>query len=192
MNDPHKPPAGWHIASGILQVDRTVRGYYTRRQDVVGRCHTRDCRRTLHVDIKRLHADGLGALRIDQIKTLFRCGRLDGCSLDFHNDLKAESLKVSTLCRRPAVAIALRCVGCGVVLKIAPEHMIERLQAEGKGGGDTEVRDLAPLLSGPCRACGKAAWDVQVAWPDPETWGGQRTIDLARPTTSGPIDPLDF
>lgn len=192
MIDPHKPPVGWQIASGILQVDRTIRGYHTRHQGVVGRCHTRDCRRTLHLDIKRIHAEGLGALRIDQVKALFRCGRLDGCSLAFQDDLKGESLKLSALCRRPAVAIALRCDGCNLVLKIAPEHMIARLREEGKGGGDTEVRDLAGLFSGACKACGKAAWEVRVSWPDPDTFGGRRLIDLARPTTAGPINPLDF
>lgn len=192
MHDPHKPPAGWHIASGILQVDRTVRGYYTRRQDVVGRCHARDCRRTLHLDIKRIHADGLGALTIDKVKQLFKCQRLDGCALVFHDDLKGESLKVGALLRRPAVGLALRCAGCKAVRKIAPEHMIARLQAEGKGGADTEVRDLAGLLSGSCKACGKVAWNVQVAWPDPQTWGGRRMIDLARPTVTGHADPLEF
>lgn len=192
MHDPHKPPAGWLIASGILQADRSVRGYYTRRQDVSGRCHTRDCRRTCSIDIKRLHADGLGSLRMDQVKSLLKCGRLDGCSMVFHDDLKAESLKLSSLCRRQAVTVQLRCRACGGLLKVAPEHMIQRLQSEGKGGGDTEVRDLAGLLSGACKTCGKTGWDVQVAWPDPQTWGGRRTIDLARPTTSGPIDPLDF
>lgn len=192
MNDPHKPPIGWHIASGILQVDRTIRGYCARRQDVVGRCFARDCRRTLRLDINRIVGDGLGALRIDQVKALYRCGRLDGCSMAYQDDLKAESLKLGALCRRPAVAVALRCGACKAILKIAPEHMIARLQAEGKGGSDTEVRDLAALLSGPCKACGKVAWDVQVAWPDPNTWGGRRTIDQARPTTTGPIDPTDF
>lgn len=192
MYDPHKPPAGWLIASGILQADRTVRGYYMRRQDVAGRCHTRDCRRTCHVDIKRLHADGLGSLRMDQVKSLYRCQRLDGCGLDFHDDLKAESLKLDRLCRRPAVGILLRCCGCKVARKISPEHIIEVLKAEGIGGPETEVRDLSGLLSKPCKACGKTTWEVQVAWPDPETWGGRRMIDRAKPTTSGPIDPLDF
>jgi hypothetical protein len=192
MNDPHKPPAGWLIASGILQADRTVRGYHTRRQGVSGRCHARDCRRTCHIDVARLHADGLGALRMDQVKALFRCGRLDGCALAFHDDLKAESLKLATLCRRTAVTVQLHCRACGARLKIAPEQMIVRLEAEAKGGADTEVRDLPGLLSGACKACGKTAWDVQVAWPNPETWGGRRMIDMARPTTSGPIDPLEF
>ena len=192
MIDPHKPPAGWQIASGILQADRTVRGYFTRHQAVSGRCHARDCRRTCHIDVDRLQADGLGALRMDQVKSLFRCARLDGCALVFHDDLKAESLKLSVLCGRPAVAIHLRCRGCKELLKIAPEHMIARLQAEGKGGGDTEVRDLVGLLTGACKACGKVAWDVQVAWPNPATWGGRRTIEMARPTTTGPIDPLEF
>jgi hypothetical protein len=192
MIDPHKPPAGWLIASGILQADRTVRGYYTRHQAVAGRCHARDCRRTCHIDIDRLHADGLGSLRMEQVKALFRCQRLDGCALVFYDDMKAESLKLDKLCRRPAVALLLRCRECKELRRIAPETMIARLRAEGKGGGDTEVRDLAALLTGACKACGKVSWNVQVAWPDPETWGGRRMIDLARPTTTGPIDPLEF
>lgn len=192
MYDPHRPPNGWLISSGILAPDRTVRGYHARRQGVSGRCHARDCRRTCHIDIERLQKDGLGALRMEQIKALFCCQRLDGCALVFYDDLKSESLKVSTLCRRAAVTIQLRCRACKVVLNIAPEQMIARLQAEGKGGGDTEVRDLPGLLTGACKACGKIAWDAQVAWPNPETWGGRRMIDLARPTVSGPVDPLDF
>jgi hypothetical protein len=190
--DPHKPPAGWLIASGILQVDRTVRGYYTRRQEVSGRCNLRDCRRTCHIDAARIHAQGLGSLRMEQVKAWFRCQRLDGCGLVFHDDQKAESLKLSALCRRPAVAIQLRCGECKFDLKIPPEQMIGRLQVEGKGGGETEVHDLPGLLTGACKGCGKVAWSVQVAWPDPHTWGGQRTIDLARPTETGPVDPLDF
>ncbi len=190
--DPHKPPVGWLIASGILQVDRTVRGYYLRQQAVNGRCHTRDCRRTCWVDVRRLQADGLGALRMDQVKSLFKCQRLDGCGMVFHDELKAESLKLESLCGRRAVTIQLRCRGCKNELKVAPEHLIARLKAEAKGGGDTEVRDLANLMTGACKTCGKTAWAVDVAWPDPETWGGRRMIDLAEPTASGPIDPLDL
>lgn len=192
MYEPYKPPKGWFIASGVLQVDRTVTGYCTRRQDVVGRCWARDCRRTLNLDLARILRDGLGALRITQVKDLYRCSRLDGCSLAFTDDLKAESLKLSVLCRRPAVTIQLRCDACKAQLRISPEHMIARLKADGRGGEDTEVRDLKPLLTGACKACGKVAWDVQVSWPDPNTYGGSRMIDMAKPTTTGPIDPLDF
>ncbi len=192
MNNPHTPPTGWLIASGILQVDRTVRGYYLRRQAVTGRCHARDCRRSCEIDAAQLHARGLGALSMDQVKGLYRCSRLDGCSTVFFDDLKAESLKLRALRRRRAVGLVLRCGVCGDQRKVDPEAVIAGLQAEGKGGSDTEVRDLAALLTGACKACGKTGWNVQVAWPDPDTWGGRRMIDLARPVVTGPIDPLDF
>ena len=191
MPDPYSPPPGWTIANGILTPDRSVRGYLARDQDVKGRCAQRDCRRTCHVDHARLHEQGLGALKIDQVKRLLRCARLDTCALEFHEDLTAESLKLGDLTRRPAVSLRILCRGCGASRAVSPRAMIAKLTSTGKGDGATETRDIARLLTAPCKACGKVTWAVDVLWPDPKTIGGKRQIHAATVGTL-PKDGLEF
>lgn len=191
MLNPYNPPPGWTIASGVLTPDRTVRGYLAREQDVKGRCYQRDCRRTCHVDHARLHEQGLGALKIQQVKQLLRCARLDTCALEFHEDLNAESLKLRNLTGRAAVSLRILCQGCGASRTVSPKAMVARLKSEGKGDETTETRDLAGLLSAPCKACGKVTWAVDVLWPNPATIGGRRQIDAAMAGTRAK-DPLEF
>jgi hypothetical protein len=191
MLNPYNPPPGWTIASGVLTPDRTVRGYLAREQDVKGRCYQRDCRRTCHVDHARFHEQGLGALKIEQVKQLLRCARLDTCALEFREDLNAESLKLRNLTSRPAVSLRILCRGCGAIRSVSPAAMIARLKAQGKGDETTETRDLAGLLSASCKVCGKVTWAVDVLWPDPKTMGGQRQIHAATVGTL-PKDGLEF
>lgn len=191
MPNPYSPPPGWTIAGGVLTPDRTVRGYLAREQDVKGRCAQRDCRRTCHVDHARLHEQGLGALKIQQVKHLLRCARLDTCALEFYEDLNAESLKLRNLTGRAAVSLRILCKGCGASRTVSPKAMVARLKGAGKGDETTETRDIPALLSASCKACGKVTWAVDVLWPDPKTMGGKRQIHAAQ---VGPLpkDGLEF
>lgn len=188
----HTPPPGWTLASGMLQPDRSIAGYALRGQDVNGRCYQRDCRRSCHIDHKRIIERGLGALQIEQVKRTFRCSRLDHCAIEWHEDLKAESVQLGFLAGRAAVVLVIRCAGCGASLEVPPEAMIARLVADKRGGATTRTHELPDLLSGACKACGKTQWTVAVKWPDPNTWGGQRAIDLAARTPAAHKDPLEF
>lgn len=193
------PFKGWRVVSGTLQPDRTVLGYHQRDQDVRGHCYLRDCRRSCHVDHARLIEQGLGALRIDQVKRTMACGRIDGCNMEWTEDKRRESFSIGALVGRPAVALRIRCGKCNAAQEIAPEAMIRRLSAEGKGDRSTGFGDVAQLLTAPCKACGWSGWAVEVAWPDPATIGGRRKIQeaeaKARAVAAGsglPKDPLAF
>jgi len=187
----HVPPKGWTIASGRLEPDRTIAGYAERGQDVNGRCYQRDCRRSCHIDHRRIVEQGLGALRIEQVKKTFRCQRLDHCALDWHEDMKAESVPLRYLTGRAGVVVLVRCVSCDLKRTFPPEAVIARLVAERKGGETTRTNELASLLSGACKACKKTTWDVAVIWPNPDTWGGARMIEMASKAPAYK-DPLEF
>lgn len=190
-----KPPRGWLVVAGTLSLDQSIAGYFARDHDVRGRCFTRDCRRHCHVDHARLVAAGLGALTIDQVKRSLACGRLDGCSMEWQDNPKRSSLPLIVLRGRLAVRIRIKCRMCGTMSQVTPEAMIARLQAEQKGSDKTLVSELAGLLSKPC-ACGKTAWAVDVAWPDPNTLGGRKALEQAqldRDQAKGRLrEPTDF
>lgn len=174
-----RPPRGWTIVAGTLTLDKTIAGYLARDHDVRGRCYTQDCRRNCHLDHGRLVAAGLGALTVDQVKRTMQCSRLQGCSMEWLENPKRSSLPLLVLRGRLAVRIRIKCRACGTLSHVSPETMIAKLQAEQKGGDATLVSEIAGLLQKAC-PCGKTSWDVDVAWPDPNTIGGRRALEQAQ------------
>lgn len=188
-----RPPKGWTILSGTLTLDKSIAGYFARDHDVRGRCYQRDCRRNCHIDHARLMEKGLGTLSIDQVKAMMKCHRLEGCGLEWQENPNRSTVPLLILRGRLAVKIRIKCRQCGGVSLVAPETMITRLQAEKKGDDRTLVSAIPGLLTKPC-ACGKTAWDVDVAWADPNTIGGRRQLEqaqLERDRHRLP-DPLNF
>lgn len=164
----HRPAAGWTITSGRLEEIPTVAGYLARRVDVRGRCHTRDCRRTCHLDLGELVAKGMGALPVRTIQHTLRCARLDSCAL-FFEEKPEHPLTIGELCRRDYVGVEIRCAGCGRSHVTNAEGVVARLKAAGRGDGLTKVSDLAGLLKGVCKACKISRWSVAILWFDPSS-----------------------
>lgn len=170
MSDPFgpsaRPPAGWLIAhGGEFSPDLTVAGYFARRREVRGLCRQRDCRRSCDIDCERLTHQGLGALRVHELKPLFKCGRLGGCALEFHEQYGIE-LSLSMLAKLEPVYLRITCAKCRKPRLARPAAVIARLIAEGTGGHDTPLEKLAGLIRGPCPACETKRWEVAAFWLD--------------------------
>lgn len=162
----HRPPAGWSIASGRLEEVPTVQGYLARRVGVRGRCHTRDCRRTCHLDLGELITKGMGLLPVRTIQQTLRCSRLDGCALHFEEQLEFP-LTLSELTGREYVGVEIRCKGCGQSHVTNVEGMIARLAAAHRGDAQSKVRELGSLIKGPCGKCKALSWEIHILWFDP-------------------------
>jgi hypothetical protein len=158
------PPRGWLTTpSGVLLKDESIDGYLARGRTLRGVCTVRDCRRRCELDFERLSQRGLGRLSADDLKRLYRCHRLDGCALDFHEQDGVE-LTLSMLSGRDYVHIRIACGGCRKASIVRPEAVIAKLTAEKTGGPDTPVANLAALSAarapsarsdaGPPRSCG--------------------------------------
>ena len=172
---PHSLPFGWHALDGLLQPDRSVAGYLARRQEVTGRCHLRDCRRTCRIDSERLTAQGFGRLPIEAIKRWMRCARMEGCALDFHEE-GAGGLPITALLGHAHVSIRFQCTRCKFYRTALPDQILAKLKAKGGAAGDdATVEKLASLATEPCKNCGKTAWRVDVLWPDPGGEGQRRS-----------------
>lgn len=162
----HRPPAGWSIASGCLEEVSTVEGYLARRAEVFGRCQTRDCRRSCHLDLRELVTKGMGLLPVRIIQQTMRCSRLDSCALAF-DERPEHPLTLSELTGREYVGVEIRCGGCGEQRVTNVEGMIARLKAAGRGDAQSRVRELAGLIQGPCGKCKTRRWEVNILWFDP-------------------------
>ena len=166
IGPPTRPPPGWVIAhGGELSPDLTVAGYFARRREVRGVCRQRDCRRSCDIDVARLTQQGLGALRVHELKPLFKCGRLGGCALEFHEKYGQE-LALSVLARLDAVYLRIACAKCRKPRLARPREVIARLVAEGTGGPDTQLEALAGAIRGACPSCQTKGWEVTAFWLD--------------------------
>lgn len=166
IGPPTRPPAGWVIAhGGELSPDQTVAGYFARRREVRGVCRQRDCRRSCEIDFARLTQQGLGALRVHELKPLFKCGRLGGCALEFHEQY-GHVLTLSSLARLDNVYLRISCAKCRKPKLARPAAVVARLLAEGTGGHETPLEQVAGLIRGPCPACQAKRWEVAAFWLD--------------------------
>ncbi len=143
-------------------------------QELEGVCIQRDCRRRCHVDLERWAARGFAAVRIDYLKRQLKCARMDGCALDFHARPAEPLLPLRALIGRPRVQIRIRCQGCKFFRSLTVEALIVRLKEQKTGSEDTNVTEVVGAVRGPCKACGKRAWRVDVLWPDPRSEGVRR------------------
>jgi len=165
------PPRGWRIVQGELVADPTVAGYLARGREIRGLCQQQDCRRTCQVDLEDLARRGLGAARIQELKPLYKCQRLGGCALAFHEKYGTE-LTVSVLARLKPAVLRIRCGNCRKTTRARPGAVVARLLAEGLGGHETRVEDLAGLIRGECRGCRVRRWEVAVLWGPRDGPGG--------------------
>jgi hypothetical protein len=139
-------------------------------------CGQRDCKRRCEVDLERLVRRGFGALPVSAAQQMLKCQNLTGCGLDFHEDRKG-GLPLQGLFGRAHVHVRIKCVGCGFFRTAPPEALWRRITK----GQDKEpiygllVTEVAAQIKGPCRACGKSSWRVDVLWPNRDTEGFRRT-----------------
>jgi hypothetical protein len=164
--DPTTPPEGWTAIYGLLQPTTTIAGYAARGDEVKGRCHQRDCRRTCHIDMPRLVESGFGRVPIEAVKRLLRCSRIDGCAMDWFEE-RPIGFRLDWLLGRPHVAIRFMCVGCKFHRTALPDRVVAKLQAKGpSASNDATVEKLAKMPMEACKNCGKNNWRVDVLWPD--------------------------
>lgn len=162
------PPPGWTVANGQLEPDRTVSGYLARGCEVRGRCHLRDCRRTCHLDFARMVQLGQGKLSVRDLLPTFKCVRLGGCALDFHEEGGMEPT-LGSLQHRGHAAIRFGCLGCRRAVVVRPAQVLAKLTATGaKDPYDTPLSKVGGYVTRPCPHCKGRRWNVDVLWHDPE------------------------
>jgi hypothetical protein len=162
----HMPPTGWTIASGRLEEVDTIGGYAARHCEVKGRCLRQDCRRSCHFDYERLLRAGMADLRARKVMDLFKCARLDGCSLEFREEPE-RVITLGQLSGRDYVGVDIRCAGCSAKHLTTVEGLIYRLKAKGLGDASTSINAVSGLIRGPCRGCGAQRWAIAYLWCDP-------------------------
>lgn len=173
------PPAGWVSLGGVLTPGGSVANYAARGQNARGSCtghRSGDCRRSVTIDAKALCAEGLGRLSMERIQRTYRCQRLDGCMLAFH-DLEPDlQLTLGMLTGRGYVRVRLTCRGCKLRRLFTAEEVIARLQAARKGDSGTRLAVLGGQISGACpnKACGKSNWEADVLWASVDSAGWKR------------------
>lgn len=167
---PQGPPRGWHALSGILEHDTSVLGFLSRRDQVIGRCHNKGCRRTCHIDFDHLARTGHGRMPLATIERLLRCQRLEGCALDFQIK-RGPGLSLRLLQPFPHVSIRFRCA-CGHAHAASPTQILARLRA---AGGEAKLcstfEGLAAVSKAPCPKCQTVAWTIDVLWPNVNSIG---------------------
>lgn len=167
------PPPGWVSHSGVLEPAPRVGDYAARGQVVKGVCRANGCFRRVELDPKELCGQGLGAITMDQVKRLYRCARLDGCSIDYHNEPPAARLRLDQFVGLPNVRVRLRCrrAGCKFFRVWRVEEMIAGLTKRQQGGSHTEIDALGPMMTSACPLCHRTNWGAEILWADTSTVG---------------------
>ena len=179
------PPPGWVSSNGVVEPGESVVAYAERGQVVKGACSARGCNRRVELDPKSLCGAGLGLLNMGQVKRLWRCQRLDGCGLDFHNEPPDNPLRLNQFVGKPNVRVRLRCRGNGCkfhrVWRV--EEIIAGLTKRRQGDERTEVAALGQMMTTACSLCKRSNWIAEILWVSVETQGwkalGERAFDRA-------------
>jgi hypothetical protein len=117
------------------------------------------------------------------VEGLWRCGRLDGCCLEFHAEKPLVRLRLDRFVGRPNVRLRVRCQGngCKFFRVWRVEEMIAGLTKRGQGNGHTEIGALGAMMTSACPMCGKVNWTAEVLWVDTSTMAwksmGERSFE---------------
>ena len=118
-----------------------------------------------------------------KIQDLWRCHRIDGCGLQFHNEKALFPLRLEHLRGRPNVRVRLSCRGerCKFFRVWRVEEMIVGLQKHGQGDERTDLDTLGAKMTAPCPICKKANWTADVLSVNTESAGwkalGEQTFE---------------
>ena len=176
-------PSGWAATGGILQPSDLVSGYAARVQGVKGTCRNTGCRRSVELDPKELSDLGYGRIPMRKLQQLWRCQRLEGCGLSFHNEPAQNPLRLSQLVGRPNVRVRLRCQGngCKFFRVWRVEEMIAGLEKRGQGDERTDCDTLGAKMTSGCPLCKKVNWKSDIVWVNTDTAGwralGEKTFE---------------
>lgn len=163
---PNRPPPGYTLFCNQMVRDETIDGYLARGEtDVVGVCYSDRCRRRCTIDFVDLKRRNLGGMAMSLVQQLLRCNNIDNCRLKFGNG-SAPQIEVTLLelNGKPHVRIKLSCQRCNYYILHKPTNLIRRLRADGKGGAETRVSQLTPLMTVRCPRCGHKDWVAGVLW----------------------------
>jgi hypothetical protein len=172
---------------GVLQPSERVSGYAVRHQTVRGICRGKECTRRVELDPKSLCGEGLGSLTMRQVQAFWRCQRIDGCKLDFHNEKPLNPLLLGQFVGRANVRVRVRCRGdrCKFHRLWRVDEMIAGLEKRGHGSSRTEVEALGAMMTTPCPLCKKASWTAEILWINTDTMGwkarGERSFEPGAP-----------
>ena len=178
-----RPPKGWTVSNGAVSPGDRVADFAAREQGVKGVCRAKGCSRRVELDPTTLCAQGLGLLAMGAIERMWRCQRLEGCNLDFHETPAESPLRLSQFVGCPNVRLRLKCRerGCKFHRVWRVEEMIEGLEKRKQGGPSTQVAALGAMMTTPCPVCKKASWMAEVLWVDTSTMGwkvkGERSFE---------------
>lgn len=180
-----RPPEGWVSHSGVIEPATTVADYAARGQAVSGSCRATGCNRRVQLDPEELCKQGLGRLDMEKVKRLWRCFRLDGCALSFHNEPARTPLRLAQFQGKPNVRVRLRCQGqdCKFYRVWRVEEMIAGLAKRRQGDERTEVEALGSMMTSACPLCKRTNWKAEILWVSMDTMGwkklGERSFDHA-------------
>lgn len=105
-------------------------------------------------------------LPASKVMDTFKCARLDGCSLEFHEEPQ-QVITLRDLTGRDYVGVEIRCALCGEKRVTTVEALIFRLKKAGRGDETTSIKAVAPLLKAGCRKCKGLRWEVSYLWYNP-------------------------
>jgi hypothetical protein len=117
-----------------------------------------------------------------QVQGLWRCQRLDGCGLDFHNEPPLHPLRLDQFVGRPNVRVRLRCRGdrCKFFRVWRVEEMIAGLVKRRQGDDRTEIEALGKKMTAAC-PLKRVNWTAEVLWVSTDTMGwkalGERSFE---------------
>lgn len=170
------PPEGWWSFQGVLTPRQEVASYGVRGQMAKGVCRQKGCSRRVELEPRELCGKGLGLLLMKQVQELYRCSRVDGCGLQFHDEPFRPPLRLDQLVGRPNVRVRLRCDAgkCRFFRIWRVEEMIASLKERGKGGGSTDVEGLGKMMTTPCPLCKKVNWRADILWQNTDNEGWRR------------------
>jgi hypothetical protein len=125
---------------------------------------------------------------MSQVKRLWRCQRIDGCGLDFHDEPPLNPLRLGQFVGRPNVRARLRCRGNGCTFYRVwrVEEMIAGLEKRRQGDDRTEVLGLGTKMTTACPLCKRANWTAELLWVSTTSQGwktlGERSFSERKGT----------
>jgi hypothetical protein len=175
----------------VVEPAETVAAFAARGQAVKGTCRSGGCSRRVELDPKALCGVGLAQLSMRKVQGLWRCQRLDGCGLDFHNEPALHPLRLDQFVGRPNVRVRLRCRGdrCKFFRVWRVEEMIAGLVKRRQGDDRTEIEALGKKMTAACPLCKRVNWTAEVLWVSTDTMGwkalGERSFEQRVSSAAG-------
>ncbi|MFZ5669149.1 MAG: hypothetical protein ACOY4K_06620 [Pseudomonadota bacterium] len=177
-------PPGWTLGNQTLKPEQTIAGYIARGEELKGGCRGYGCRRSFWLDQHARAEAALAHLPLSTVLKTLRCGRLDGCSFEFHPPRPDQSIRLSAATGRAHVRLKVCCSACEWTRLPRVEEVIAVLEKDRAGGSSTRVHEVAAAMRKPCPACKALAWSVTLVWlrTDNMIWKakGERQFDEMR------------